>query len=126
MPVPTPDPRQMAPVYTNLNGTLRLDAATVGFSGPVAVSASTKGPFDPTILPGTGTTTDPLTGVVATGARPGAPGLWVPTGALVPLNLGAAPALTATPTWASGQYINIRTGAQIYWNGTAWIAGAAP
>lgn len=64
-------------------------------------------------------------GVPATSAVAGSPGSYLPANSYGPLNLAAATGLTASPTsnWTSGQYVKLRDGTNMNWNGTAWVAG---
>jgi hypothetical protein len=119
MAVAAADPRARVPVQTTAPGSLFVDGQRVAYTPAGALSASTGGVMDPTIVT-TPTVTDPLTGVVATGAQAGAPGVWLPRGCLAPTLIGTAPALTGTAAWAAGQYIILRSGSTITWNGTAW------
>jgi len=58
----------------------------------------------------------------ATGATPGNPGQWTPTGCQIPANMAAAPLLTGTPTWViTSEYVITGDAAHITWNGTAWV-----
>lgn len=70
----------------------------------------------------------------STGAAAGTPGTWTPSGSAVPvladIQSGHHP-ITASPTtaWTTGQYAQTATpgaSGRIYWNGTAWVVGAAP
>ena len=64
-------------------------------------------------------------------ATAGTPGSWGPAGCEVPANVAAVNGITAIPatTWTVGQYVQTMTfgaAGQCHWNGTAWVAGAAP
>lgn len=72
----------------------------------------------------------PITGVTA-----GTPGAFTPTGATLPANLAALtsdPVVgvggTSAPTtaWTVGQYVLLADASSAYWDGSAWVAGAAP
>ena len=62
----------------------------------------------------------------ATGATAGTPGTWSPEGSMPPADAAGATAVVASPTtaWTAGQYVQGTT-AEMYWNGTAWVAGRA-
>jgi hypothetical protein len=66
---------------------------------------------------------------LATGATAGTPGSWT-GGAEVPVNLAGTIAAAITPNpgtaWTTGQRVVTRDASLISWNGTAWVAGAAP
>ena len=67
----------------------------------------------------------------ATGATAGTPGTWTPAGADPAASPTAMAGITASPTtaWTVGQYVQTATAGaagRTYWNGTAWVAGAAP
>jgi len=72
----------------------------------------------------------------ATGATAGTPGTWTPGGSKPPANVadliaGVPNPVTASPAtlWTVGQYVQtstVGTGGRASWNGTAWVAGAAP
>jgi len=72
----------------------------------------------------------------ATGATAGTPGTWTPGGSIVPASPAAVIAgtprvIVASPAsnWTVGQYVQTLTAGapgQVYWNGTAWVAGAHP
>lgn len=126
MPTPAADPKAMAPVQTTLTGSIFYGGERVTYTPSGAVSASTGGPADPTIL-ATPTVTDPLTGVVSTGAQAGAPGRFLPQNCLIPVNLAGSPALTGQAAWATGQFVTYRNGTTFgTWNGTAWAAYTPP
>lgn len=120
MPTAAVDPKAMAPVQTTLTGSLFVDGARVGYTPTGSLAASTGGPADPTILT-TATATDPLTGVPASGAVAGAPGVFVPRHALLPANLAGCPALTGQAAWGTTQYVVLRDKSLARWNGTAWV-----
>jgi len=107
---------------------------------PTALPAPSKPPVGsgyPTgMYPTTGTfgygniiqgATDPLT------ATAGIPGSWDNPGGKIPANAAAAntAGTNASPTsaWTVGQYVQGSTagaGGEMYWNGTAWVAGRKP
>lgn len=72
----------------------------------------------------------------ATGATAGIPGAWTPSGSAPPATVadliaGVPNAVVASPVtaWTIGQYVQTATagtGGRAYWNGTAWVGGAAP
>lgn len=66
-------------------------------------------------------------GVPATGATAGTPGTYTPANSYGPANIAAAPTagITASPAtnWTSGQYVVMRDGNPMNWNGTSWVAG---
>jgi len=66
----------------------------------------------------------------ATGATAGTPGTWTPAGCVVPSGLAQtiAWAVVASPAtaWTVGQNVVCTDASAISWNGTAWVAGAAP
>jgi hypothetical protein len=66
--------------------------------------------------------------VMATGAAAGIPGTFTPTGAEPPANLAAMASVVATPLtlWTVGQHVVLGDSTQAHWNGTQWVAGAAP
>jgi hypothetical protein len=77
--------------------------------------------------------TPPAPPPLATGATAGIPGTWTPPGSTVPASVAAlqASSITALPVmlWTVGQYVQtLMVGApgRAYWNGTAWVGGAAP
>lgn len=126
MPTAATDPRQRVPIQTTVPGAIYIDGKQVAYTPTGALSASTGGVMDPTIVT-TPTTNDPATGVVATGAQAGAPGRWLPAGCLIPVNLAGAPALTGQAAWGAGQYVTFRNGTTYgSWNGTAWVAYTPP
>ena len=111
-----------------MHGQCRLVAASFGGdAGTVLTSQVTwpctqkpsKGPSD-------------IGAVPATGATAGTPGSFTPSGSTPPADTAAliASSITASPTtaWTTGQYVQTATsgvGGRGYWNGTAWVAGAA-
>lgn len=126
MPTAAVDPRARVPVQTTAPGSLFVDGERVAYTPAGALSASTGGMLDPTVVT-TPTVTDPLTGVVATGAQAGAPGVWLPRGCLIPVNLAGSPALTGQAAWVTGQYVTYRNGTTYgTWNGTAWASYTPP
>lgn len=73
--------------------------------------------------------------VAITGVTAGTPGSFQPSNATVPANfaaLQADPTIgdsgTSKPTtaWTSGQYVDLGDASDASWNGTAWVANAAP
>ena len=66
-------------------------------------------------------------GVPATSAVAGTPGTYLPANSYAPANLADATGLTASPTtdWTTGQYVTLRDGSTMNWNGTAWVAGVS-
>lgn len=78
----------------------------------------------------------PAPGTPATGATAGLPGVWTPAGTRPPddvadLIAGTPNPVTASPStaWSGGQYVqtvDATTGGRAYWDGSAWVAGAAP
>jgi len=68
------------------------------------------------------------TGAAATGATAGAPGSFTPAGSVPPYTLSGMTGITATPAtaWTTGQYVALRDGNPVSWNGTAWAAGKRP
>jgi hypothetical protein len=73
--------------------------------------------------------TDPgVPGSTATGAVAGIPGYYTPQYSADPANLAALATVTASPAtlWTVGQYVNLADASTAHWNGTAWVAGAAP
>ena len=125
MPTAATDPRAMVPVQTTLPGSIFMNGERVTYTPTGALSASTGGPMDPTIVT-THTTTDPLTGVVATGAVAGAPGVFLPQNSLVPANLAGAPALTGQAAWGANQYVRLKDASLARWNGTTWVVYTPP
>jgi hypothetical protein len=68
--------------------------------------------------------------VAATGATAGTPGTWTPSGSVPPATAASASAVVASPTtaWTTAQYVQGSTAGapgEMYWNGTAWVAGRA-
>jgi hypothetical protein len=65
--------------------------------------------------------------IPATGATAGIPGTFTPAGSQAPASVAAMTGITASPAtaWTVGQYVQTGSG-QTYWNGTGWVAGAAP
>lgn len=63
----------------------------------------------------------------ATTATAGTPGTFTPAGSVTPTNLADMAGVTASPTsaWTVGQRVVTSSGAEVYWNGTAWAAGRA-
>lgn len=69
-------------------------------------------------------------------ATAGIPGTWGPADTVVPTTVAALIAgspkpVTASPAtaWTTGQYVQTQTAGvpgRASWNGTAWVAGAAP
>lgn len=99
------------------------------FSYVRATSHPSTAPFLSGAYPATGADVTPY--VAVTGATGGVPGAFVPGGATVPYDITVLRAvLPAGPSpataWTSGQYIVLGDGTQAYWNGTAWVQGAAP
>lgn len=79
-------------------------------------------PFWQVILPAPGSV------IVPTGVTPGTPGSFNPSGATLPANITALRALGAlgeTTAWTTGQYVVLGNAAQVSWDGTGWITGAA-
>ena len=64
----------------------------------------------------------------ATGATAGKPGTFTPAGTATPANLAALTGIVASPIspWASGQRVVLADSSTASWNGSAWVAGAAP
>jgi hypothetical protein len=64
----------------------------------------------------------------ATGATAGTPGTFTPAGAATPANLASLAGITASPAtaWTTGQRVVLADSTTASWNGTAWVAGAAP
>lgn len=72
----------------------------------------------------------------STGATAGIPGTWTPAGSTAPASqadviAGRPYTIRASPQtgWTVGQYVQTLTGGaggRVYWNGTVWVAGAAP
>jgi hypothetical protein len=66
----------------------------------------------------------PITAIIA-----GDPATFVPANATRPADLADITALGAlgqATAWTSGEYVQLRDGSQAYWDGTDWVAGAAP
>lgn len=67
--------------------------------------------------------------LLATGATAGTPGSWT-GGTEVPVNLAGVIAAAITPNpgtaWTTGQRVVTRDSSLVSWNGTNWVAGAAP
>ena len=66
-------------------------------------------------------------GIVATGATAGSPGVYTPAGADTPANHAGLAAVVASPTtaWTAGQYVNVGDGTTAHWDGTAGTTGPA-
>jgi hypothetical protein len=66
-------------------------------------------------------------GVPATSATAGTPGSYLPANSYAPADITDAAGLTADPTtdWTTGQYVVLRDGSSMNWNGTAWVAGVS-
>ncbi|GAA4711884.1 carboxypeptidase regulatory-like domain-containing protein [Nocardioides conyzicola] len=64
----------------------------------------------------------------ATGATAGKPGSFTPAGAATPANLASLSGITPSPStaWTTGQRVVLADSSTASWNGTAWVAGAAP
>lgn len=67
----------------------------------------------------------------ATGATAGTPGTWTPSGSDPAPSPAEMAGVTASPAtaWSAGQYVQTLTagtGGRVFWNGSAWTAGAAP
>ncbi len=64
----------------------------------------------------------------ATGATAGTPGTFTPAAAAAPANLASLTGVAASPTtpWTTGQRVVLADSSTASWNGTAWVAGAAP
>jgi hypothetical protein len=75
----------------------------------------------------TGVWTKTTTGVAATGATAGTPGVFTPSGATTPANLAALTGITASPAtaWTTGQYVVTADLLGAHWTGSAWAAGVA-
>jgi hypothetical protein len=88
-----------------------------------------RGYYDQPYFPGMGGPVVPPP-VNATGATAGTPGTWTPAGCVVPSGLAQtiAWAVVASPAtaWTVGQNVVCTDASAISWNGTAWVAGAAP
>jgi len=67
-------------------------------------------------------------GVPATGATAGTPGTYTPANSYGPASFAEIGTLAADPptAWNTGEHIVLRDGSIPYWNGTAWLQGAAP
>jgi len=101
--------------------------------GPPTATPSETATLVPQAIPievieESGEETPPPTGVDATGATAGSPGSFTPSGATPPADLAGLNACTADPTtaWTEGQHVVLGDSSQAHWNGTAWVAGAAP
>lgn len=72
------------------------------------------------------TETEP-TPIQATTAVAGAPGSWLPFGAVTPANFLALAGITASPStpWTTGQYVRLGNGTTAHWQGVGWAAGIA-
>jgi hypothetical protein len=64
----------------------------------------------------------------ATGATAGSPGSFTPGGSATPANLASLAGITPSPAtaWTTGQRVVLADGSTASWNGSAWVAGAAP
>lgn len=78
-----------------------------------------------TVAPPTAAANATALGVPATSAVAGTPGSYLPANSYGPKNLAGATGLTASPAtnWTTGQYVVLRDGSNMNWNGTAWVAG---
>ncbi|AOQ27066.1 hypothetical protein SEA_BRATAYLOR_16 [Streptomyces phage Brataylor] len=68
--------------------------------------------------------------IAASGATAGAPGSWLPSGAVAPANLAALQGSSVTPSpdataWTTGQYVDLGDGSDAYWDGDSWASGQA-
>jgi hypothetical protein len=63
-----------------------------------------------------------------TGATAGSPGTFTPAGATPPADLADMAGIVASPTtaWTTGQRVVLGDATTAHWNGTTWVAGAAP
>jgi hypothetical protein len=75
-----------------------------------------------------GWTDEPAPPATATGATAGAPGTWTPAGSVAPANLAAAGPVVAAPltAWTIGQHMILGDASSCFWDGAAWVPGAAP
>jgi hypothetical protein len=87
-----------------------------------------EGIWDQSYPPSLWAPPEPPPVVVPTGATSGTPGAWTPAGATAPTTLAQANALGLSlgAEWAEGSWVDLSTGADIYWAGTAFAAGQAP
>lgn len=63
-----------------------------------------------------------------TGATPGTPGSFTPSGSTLPYDLGDLQALGdlgETTGWTTGQYVVLGDGTNAYWDGSDWASGEA-
>lgn len=70
---------------------------------------------------------------LATGATAGSPGVWTPSGSMVPASVAAlqASSIVANPltVWDEGDYMQTYVAGapgKAYWDGADWVAGVAP
>jgi len=138
---------QIAWIFMGLDGDnppkavakVRLTAGAFGGEARVSLTAEATMPCDgrPIICFGNTTDSESVGGpIIATGATevPGGPGTWTPAGAAVlPADAAdmTAMAIVATPAtaWTTGSYMQGTTAGVAgrgHWDGTAWVAGAAP
>lgn len=70
-----------------------------------------------------------VAGELPTGVTAGAPGAFTPTGAMLPYDLAALNGLGAlgeTAAWTTGQNVVLGDTHTAHWDGSAWVANAAP
>ena len=120
-------------VAGTFGGGARTDLTT-DIAAPVETKPDIQFGTDATwvIVHGDGSADTPGTTAPATTATAGTPGTWNGTPPSSPANLiaGVPNAVVASPTsaWTTGQYVQTGTagaGGRAFWNGTAWVAGAA-
>lgn len=67
---------------------------------------------------------------LATGATPGQPGAWTPSGSIPPASFialdAANPPLVGSGTWALDDYVLCANSDSVYWDGTGWTQGTHP
>jgi hypothetical protein len=105
--------------------------AVTSDEGPPTANPSVTATLIPNEIPIEVLDTEPPptgSGADATGATAGAPGAFTPSGATPPANLAALSVCTASPTtaWLVGEHVVLGDASQAYWDGTTWLAGAAP
>lgn len=107
-----------ATVTTNATGTLTALKTAITSTQHMHVELVTAPP--PTAVVGA-----TALGVPATSAIAGTPGTYSPANSYGPANLAGATGLTASPAtnWTTGQYVKLRDGTNMNWNGTTWVAG---
>lgn len=113
-------------------GRVRINPGSMGGEARTDLEATATFPLEraPDIEAGNSDTSRIIRGDgLVSVATAGTPGTWSPAGASLPATLAAlqASGIRPSPTtaWTVGQSVELASGADVNWNGTAWEAGVA-